>query len=159
MTTNFSLGTCPTIEFTGELLPLAMDLPCTRARYNSAVNFCKCGDVTSNDNQRDNSAVNFCPSNVTNRYRTIQRWIFSVRKLIFWQASSKITLGFPSPKTNLLSKLPKTYFFETISAVNFDFRCLSRVRSAILQMTQSLLWHVLVFIVTLVMLKHAQWST
>ena len=54
-------------------------------------------------------------------YRTIHRWIFSVRKLIFWWASSKITLVFPSPKTNLLSDLPKNYFLETQFSVEFRF--------------------------------------
>ena len=41
--------TCLTIEFTGELLP--PDLPCACEQNNSAVNFCKRGDVTLCDNQ------------------------------------------------------------------------------------------------------------
>ena len=60
-------------------------------------------------------------SKVTNGYITIQWWIFSVRKLIFWEASSKITLVFPSPKTNLLSDLPKNYFLETQFIGEFRF--------------------------------------
>ena len=74
-------------------------------------------------NVQDNSAVNFLP-------KRGDKWVhnnstvnlnFSVRKLIFWQASSKITLVFPSPKTNLLSDLPKNYFLETQFSGEFQF--------------------------------------
>jgi len=89
-------------------------LPC--AQNNSAVNFKR------GDNQlQDNSAVNFLPSEVTNRDRTIQRWIFSVCNLIFWHASSEITLVFHSPNTNFLSDLSKNYFLEAQFSGEFRF--------------------------------------
>ena len=68
-----------------------------------------------------NSASVVTSRHVATNVRTIQRWIFSGRKLIFWEASSKITLVFPSPKTNLLSDLPKNYFLETHFSVEFRF--------------------------------------
>jgi len=56
-------------------------------------------------------------------------WILSVRKLIFWQVSSKITLVFPSPKTNLLSDLPKNYFLKTIQRwISIFDACLALAR-------------------------------
>ena len=87
----------------------------------------------------------FCPSKVTNRYRTIQRWIFSVHKLISGRRPQKLLWFFPPQKLICYRTFRKIILSRRNSTVNFDFRCLSRVRSAILQMTQILLWHFLVF--------------
>ena len=89
VTTNFSDELCwPCV--TSELFGLCY-VHWTIQRWSSPI------VVTTN--LQDNLAVNLCPRKLTNRYRTIQWWIFSVRKLIFCHASSKITLVFHCPKT------------------------------------------------------------
>ena len=130
------------VRGTNHRVPRAQDNSAVSWKFQNSANVVTSRHVATN--VQEIQRWTFCPSEVTNGYITIQRWIFSVRKLIFWQASSKITLVFPSPKTNLLSDLQKITFSRRSSAVNFDFRCLSRVCSAILQMTQILLWHFLV---------------